>query len=240
MATFVLVHGAYHGGWCWSRVADRLRSFGHIVFAPSLSGLAENGHRLHVDITHGDHIEDVTRVIEWNDLQDVILVGHSYGGLIATGTSAGRARSRIKHMVVLDGSSPRSGQSMIDIAVPRVRETFISGIKDGLMALPSMEAMGVTDPADIAWVEPRLTPQPARTFLEPLVYDESMLAGLPKTFIRCAGVKGERGMSVTATRVKSLPDWTFCELATGHDAMVTMPDELTALLIDAAGRAASS
>jgi hypothetical protein len=155
---------------------------------------------------------------------------------VVTGVSTGRAHSRIKHMVVLDGSSPPSGQSMIDVAVPRVRDTFLSGIKDGLMALPSMEAMGVVEPADIAWVEPRLTPQPARTFQEPLVYDESKLAGLSKTFIRCAGVNGERGMSTTATRIKALPDWTFRELATGHDAMVTMPDELTALLIDAAKR----
>ena len=236
MATFVLVHGAYHGGWCWSRVADRLRAKGHQVFAPSLSGLAEHAHRADADITHGDHIEDITRVIEWNDLTDVILVGHSYGGFIVTGTSAGRARPRIKHMVVLDGSSPLSGQSMIDIAAPRVRDGFLSGIKDGFMALPSMEAMGVVDPADIAWVQPRLTPQPARTFLEPLVYDERQLDGLAKTFIRCTGVAGERAMSVTATRVKVLPDWTFHELPTGHDAMVTMPDELAALLTGATER----
>jgi pimeloyl-ACP methyl ester carboxylesterase len=236
MATFVLVHGAFHGGWCWGRVVDRLRRHGHVVFAPSLSGLAENGHRLHADITHGDHVEDVTRVIEWNDLTGVILVGHSYGGLVVTGASTGRAFPRIKHMVVLDGSSPQSGQSMIDIAVPRVRETFLSGIRDGLMALPTMEAMGVIDPADIAWVEPRLTPQPARTFLEPLVYDENKLAGLSKTFIRCTGTKGERAMSATAARVRALPDWTFHELPTGHDAMVTMPDELTALLLAAAER----
>ncbi len=236
MATFVLVHGAYHGGWCWTRVVDPLRAQGHEVFAPSLSGLAEHGHRVHAYITHGDHIEDVTRVIEWHDLKDVILVGHSYGGLIVTGTSAGRAHARIKHMVVLDGSSPLSGQSMIDIAAPRVREMFVGGIKDGFMALPSMEAMGVVDPADIAWVQPRLTPQPARTFLEPLIYDEAKLNGLAKTFIRCTGVNGERAISVTAARVKSLADWTFHELATGHDAMVTMPDELTALLVGAAKR----
>lgn len=236
MADFVLVHGAFHGGWCWSRVVDRLRAQGHSVFAPTLSGLADNGHRFHADITNVDHIEDVTRVIEWHDLTDVILVGHSYGGLVVTGVATGRAHARIAHMVVLDGSSPQSGQSMIDIAVPRVRETFISGIKDGKMALPTMEAMGVVEPADIAWVEPRLTPQPARTFLEPLVYDEAKLNALAKTFIRCAGVKGERGVSVTASRVKALPDWTFHELATGHDAMVTMPDELTALLTGAANR----
>lgn len=236
MATFVLVHGAYHGGWCWSRVTDRLRAAGHVVFAPSLSGLAENGHRAHADIAHTDHIEDVTRLIEWYDLSGVILVGHSYGGLIVTGTSAGRARDRIKHMVVLDGSSPLPGQSMIDIAAPRVREGFLAGIKDGFMALPSMEAMGVVAAADIAWVQPRLTPQPARTFLEPLIYDESKLAGLPKTFIRCTGVNGERAISITAARVKDLPDWTFHELPTGHDAMVTMPGELAALLVDAARR----
>lgn len=236
MSTFLLIHGAWHGGWCWARVVDRLRAKGHSVFAPSLSGLAEHGHRIDAKIGHGDHIEDATRVIEWNDLMDVVLVGHSYGGLVVTGTAAGRARPKIKHLVVLDGSSPLSGQSMLDIALPRVRESFTVGIKDGMMALPTMEAMGVVDPADIAWVSARLTPQPARTFQEPLVYDESKLVGLPKTFIRCTGLNGERGMSVTATRVKSLPDWTYRELATGHDAMVTMPDELTALLIAAAAR----
>src|SRR5690606_33571557 len=107
---------------------------------------------------------------------------------------------------------------------------------DGLMALPSMEAMGVFDSADIAWVQARLTPQPARTFQEPLIYDERRLDGLPKTFIRCTGVNNDRGMSPTATRIKALPDWTYRELPTGHDAMVTMPDELSALLIAAAGR----
>ena len=236
MSTFVLVHGAFHGGWCWSRVVERLRAQGHGVFAPTLSGLADNAHRFDAAITNLDHIEDVTRVIEWNDLKDVILCGHSYGGLVVTGVATGRAHSRIKHMVVLDGSSPLSGQSMIDIAAPRVREGFLSGINDGKMALPSMEAMGVVDAADIAWVEPRLTPQPARTFLEPLVYDESKLENVAKTFIRCTGVNGERAVSVTAARVKALPDWTFHELATGHDAMVTMPGELSALLVDAAKR----
>ena len=92
MATFVLIHGAWHGGWCWARVTDRLRAQGHTVFAPSLSGLAEHGNRIDAAIGHDVHIEDTTRVIEWNDLDNVVLVGHSYGGLVVTGAAAGMVR----------------------------------------------------------------------------------------------------------------------------------------------------
>ena len=236
MATFVLVHGAWHGGWCWSRVTDRLRARGHQAFAPSLSGLAENGHRLSADIGHDVHIEDVTRVIEWNDLAGVVLVGHSYGGLVVTGVAAGRVRARLAHLVVLDGSTPRPGESMMDLAVPAMRDMFALRTEDGLMALPDIAAMGVTEPADVAWVQPKLTPHPAKTFQEPLHYDERRLAGLARTFIRCTGANGERVLSPSAARCRASPDWAFRELETGHDAMVTMPAELTELLEEAAGR----
>jgi pimeloyl-ACP methyl ester carboxylesterase len=234
MSTFVLVHGAWHGGWCWARVVERLRKRGHVVFAPSLSGLAEHGHRVSPDIGHGDHIEDVTRVIEWNDLSGVVLVGHSYGGLVVTGVAAGRARERLRHLVVLDGSTPKSGECMLDIARAPVRDSFLTAMKGGLMALPDMGAMGLFDPADVAWVQPRLTPHPAKTFQEPLIYDERKLGGLPKTFIRCLGADGTRSMSISAERCRGSADWTYRELKTGHDAMVTMPDEVTMLLEEAA------
>lgn len=236
MSTFVLVHGAWHGGWCWSRVAERLRATGHAVHAPSLSGLAEHGHRISADIGHDVHIEDVTRVIEWNDLDRVVLVGHSYGGLVVTGVAAGRVRERLAYLVVLDGSTPKSGECMLDLAVPRVRDGFVARTQDGLMALPEMAAMGIVDPADIAWVQPKLTPHPAKTFREPLIYDERRLDGLRKTFIRCTGADGERATSPSAERCKASADWTYRELRTGHDAMVTMPAELTALLEEVAGR----
>ena len=235
MSSFVLVHGAWHGGWCWRRVAERLRAKGHEVHTPSLSGLAEHAHRASPDIGHDVHVDDVTRVIEWNDLSDVVLVGHSYGGLVVTGAAAGRARDRLKHLVVLDGSTPRPGESMLDLALPAIRESFVARVNGGFMALPTMAAMGVTDPADVAWVESKLTPHPVKTFQEPIHFDAARLKGLKKTFIRCTGEKGERGMSPSAERCKAAPEeWSYKELATGHDAMVTLPDRLAEMFMEAA------
>jgi pimeloyl-ACP methyl ester carboxylesterase len=235
MSTFVLVHGAFHGGWCWKRVADRLRAKGHDVFTPSLSGLAEHAHRLSADIGNDVHVEDVTRLMEWHDLSDVVLAGHSYGGLVVSGTAGGRARERLRHLVILDGAAPRPGESMLDLAAPPVREMFKSGVKDGLMAKPTMTAMGVVDPADAAWVEPKLTPHPFKTFETPVQFDANRLKGLKKTYIRCAGANGERPISPSAERCKSAPgEWTYKELPTGHDAMVTMPDQLAEMFMEAA------
>jgi hypothetical protein len=137
--------------------------------------------------------------------------------------------------VVLDGTTPRPGESMLDLALPAVRESFVARVEGGFMALPTMAAMGVTDPADIAWVQGKLTPHPLKTFQEPIHFDASRLSGLRKTFIRCTGERGERGVSVSAERCKSAPgEWTYKELPTGHDAMVTMPDQLTEMLMEAA------
>ncbi len=235
MSSFVLVHGAWHGGWCWKRVADRLRAKGHEVHTPSLSGLAEHAHHLSPDIGNDVHVNDVTRLIQWHDLSDVVLVGHSYGGLVVSGVAGGPARDRLKHLVVLDGSAPNPGESMLDLALPAIRTMFEGGVKDGLMALPSMAAMGVTDAADIAWVQSKLTPHPFKTFKQPVQFDASRLKGLKKTYIRCTGEKGERGMSPSAERCKAAPDeWTYKELPTGHDAMVTMPDRLAEMFMEAA------
>ena len=118
MATFVLIHGAWHGGWCWARVTDRLRAQGHTVFAPSLSGLAEHGNRIDAAIGHDVHIEDTTRVIEWNDLDNVVLVGHSYGGTIAAFLAARYLEMGVPHpravLLSAPGTGPLKGGRLTD------------------------------------------------------------------------------------------------------------------------------
>src|SRR5713101_2147973 len=109
--TFVLVHGAWHGGWCWRRVSDRLRKAGHQVFTPTLTGLGERSHLARPDIGIDTHIEDVAKVFELEDLNDVILVGHSYGGMIITG-AAEKVVDRLRHLVYLDAMVPQDGQTV--------------------------------------------------------------------------------------------------------------------------------
>ncbi len=117
MATYVLVHGGGHGGWCYQRVARILRASGHEVYAPTLTGLGERSHLLNSDVDLHRHIEDVVAVLHYEDLRDVILVGHSYGGMVITGV-ADRASDRIGRLVYLDAATPRNGQSLVDVAGP--------------------------------------------------------------------------------------------------------------------------
>jgi pimeloyl-ACP methyl ester carboxylesterase len=113
MAQYVLVHGGAHGGWCWHHVAKRLRAAGHAVFTPTLTGLGERRHLLSADTDLETHITDVLNMMLFEDLSDVILVGHSYGGMVITGV-ADRARARIQQLVFLDAAIPRDGEALID------------------------------------------------------------------------------------------------------------------------------
>ena len=105
MATFVLVHGAWHGGWCWKKVAPLLRSAGHEVYTPTLTGLGERDHLLTRDIGLDTHIQDIVNVLEYEELTQVVLVGHSYGGMVVTGV-AERAHERLRQLVYLDAATP--------------------------------------------------------------------------------------------------------------------------------------
>src|SRR5262249_25595660 len=117
MATFVLVHGAWHGGWCWRDVAARLRRAGHDVYAPSLTGLGERAHLARPGIALDDHVQDVVALLQMEALSDVVLVGHSYGGMVVTG-AADREAARIRRLVYLDAFVPESGRCVLDYVVP--------------------------------------------------------------------------------------------------------------------------
>jgi pimeloyl-ACP methyl ester carboxylesterase len=232
MATYVLVHGGAHGGWCYGRVAPLLRAAGHEVFAPTLTGLGERAHLLGPDIDLDTHIRDVVAVLHYEDLRDVILVGHSYGGMVITGV-ADRAPDRIGHVVYLDAATPVNGESLAELAAPlmaaaRSRGRVVDGVE--LVLFPGTEPLphyGVTDPDDIAWMEARLTPHPFRCFAQPLVLeDEAAVAAIPQTHIVCTSTLVTRDPARLAAA-----DGRVWDIDTGHDLMITEPAAVAELLL---------
>jgi len=231
---FVLVHGAWHGGWCWGRVSERLRAAGHRVFTPTLTGLGERRHLLSRDVSLGMMFQDVIGMIEAEKLDEVILVGHSFGGTIVTGV-ADRIPQRIAQLVFLDGSLAESGQSLLDGVMPAeiaASRRAAAQAHDGGVSLPppKAEALGISDPADAAWVEREMTPHPFATFTEIVRWRAPIGNGRPKTYVDCtqppyaplAGLKA---------RLRGRSEWPFIGLKTGHDAMISAPAELTAILL---------
>ena len=231
--TFVLVHGAWHGGWCWSRVADRLRTAGHQVFTPTQTGLGERRHLLSKDITLDTFIKDIVNVIEAEELSNVILVGHSFGGLAISGT-ADAMPDRIRHLVYLDSLMVEGGKSPFDSLPPDVvaaRRKAAEETSGGLsLPAPPPSAFGVSDAKDTDWVKRRLTPHPLGTYTSTLNIKGPVGNNLPRTYIHCttpsyAALQGSRNW------VKAQQGWRWAEIATGHDAMVMAPEELTRMLI---------
>ncbi len=241
MATFVLVHGAWHGGWCWSRLIPFLEAAGHRAFGPSLTGCGDKVRLLSPEIGLSTHIEDIVKLIQEQRLGQVILVGHSYGGMVITGV-ADRVPDQVAHLVYFDTFVPRDGQAMADFA-PLVKSVFRWQARrrgDGWRIDPPRgETFGVTAEPDVKWVRAMVTPQPLKTFEEPLrLSDPDVVSHFPGTHITCTG----RGFLVWLIRqlnsARALPPkelgWRLRQLPTGHDAMITMPRELAGLLLEVA------
>jgi pimeloyl-ACP methyl ester carboxylesterase len=230
--TYVLVHGAWHGGWCWRRVADRLQAAGHRVFTPTLTGLGERAHLIRPGITAEFFADDLVAVLDAEELDDVILVGHSFAGRPIS-IVADRVPGRLRHLVYLDAGLPVNGQSHLDGMSAAVRDARFAAAQafDGGLSLPppSPADLGVTDPADAAWLTRRMTPQPFATFTTPTQLAHPLANGRPATYIRCTS-PAYAPMADSAARAKAMPGWSYVELATGHDAMVTAPGELAAIL----------
>ncbi len=233
MATYVLVHGGGHGGWCYAKVKRRLEEAGHEVFAPSLTGLGDRAHLLSDAVDLDLHITDVVQLLHSWDLRDVILVGHSYGGMVVTG-AADRATDRVGKLVYLDAANPRNGQSLVDVAGPTLELARPSGqVVDGveLVLLPAPGAgafYGVTDPADLAWMDERLTAQPWRCFEQKLeLGDEAALWAIPQFHIVCEMTLLTRDPAmIEAARAEG----RLWHVDTGHDLMITEPDFVAAAL----------
>jgi pimeloyl-ACP methyl ester carboxylesterase len=237
MATYVLVHGGGHGGWCYQKVARLLRAAGHEVYTPTLTGLGERSHLLGPGIDLDLQIGDITAVLHFEDLRDVILVGHSYGGMVVTG-AADRAADRVGKLVYLDAANPTNGQSLVDVTrggieFIRPHGKVINGIELVLLPDPGAHMLyGVTDPDDAAWMADRLTPHPWACFEQKLVLtDEEAVWSIPQFHIVCT--------STLATRDPELMDRARAEgrlwdIDTGHDLMITEPEAVADALLEVA------
>ena len=239
MATFVLVHGGWVGGWYWQKVIPFLEAAGHEVYAPTLTGLAERAAELSPDIGVETHIQDVVSLLEEKNLHGVILVGHSYGGMVITGV-VDQAPERIAHLVYLDTFVPRDGESMADVS-PMVigllrRQAQAHG--DG-WRIDSRGTYGVTTEPDRSWVLSKVTPQPLKTLEQPLhLKNPAIVSAKLRTHIECTGggfffslMKHIAYVAISRSHPREA-GWRLRQLPTGHDAMITMPRELADLLLE--------
>lgn len=236
MATFVIVHGAWSGAYAWRWVRPLLRAVGHEVFTPTLTGLGDRSHLATPGTDLDTHVEDVVAVLYYEDLIDVVLVGHSYGGLVITGV-ADRAPERIGRLVYLDADVPLDGESEMDFVSDEERAAYEGAARTSgngwRVPPPFPDPLPPGLPPHVVWGVARMTPMPLRAMSQP-----SRLSGpapdIPRTYVYCTeGKDGERPLR-NLDRIRSDSSWRFVELAADHVAHVTAPAKLTATLLDLA------
>jgi pimeloyl-ACP methyl ester carboxylesterase len=231
---FVLVHGAYMGAWSWGPVARILRSHGHQVFTPTQTGVGERRHLLSPAIDMETFVQDVLDVLLGDDLSDVVLVGHSYGARSACGV-ADRIRSRIRRLIFIDGGLPIEGCSRLDAMPPEERRKRIEASMafDGGISVPPPPAseFGVSDPAVCDWMDSLMTPQPLSVDKTAQKLDHPVGNGRPVTYVRCTDHPPFSQVERHAAYARAQPGWRYVEIAAGHAAIVTHPQQLTQILL---------
>lgn len=237
----VLVHGAWHGAWCWRRVLPWLRGAGVEAHAVTLTGVGERAHLLSPAIDLHTHIQDVIGLIEAEELPRVVLVGHSYAGMVITGVADRLQRERpglLAHLVYLDAALPYPGDSWSSHHTPETKQARMDAAQSsgGLSFPPPDAALFGLQGADRDWVNRRQTPQPFKLYQQPLDFDAERVARVPRTFIDCTQ-PALATIAPSRVRVRSEPGWQVLELATGHDPMVSEPQALADLLLGIQRRA---
>ena len=231
--TFVLVHGSSAGGWCWRRVADRLEQRGHKVFTPTLTGLGERSHLMSANITLQTHIADVVNVIKWENLENVVLVGHSYGGWIVSG-AAEEVLPKIASIVFLDAFMPENGQKVLDTNSERSRAEIAAALRKGEVSRPPPPAeTWAVNEKDRAWFNAKATAQPIGVALTPIALTGARDRVPKKTFIRATGYPHQHFDRFYA-KTKADSSWRTYEVPSGHEVMIDMPDRLTEILLEVA------
>ena len=221
MSTFVLVHGTWHGGWCWKKLEPKLDRLGHKCFAPSLTTSAESG--------LSTHVKEVTNLLESQDLEGAILVGHSYGGLVITGVAD--RTNRVASLVYLDAIVAEHGESAFSLLGGMESEFRRNADANGLVSPWRPEDFGVTERTDVAWMKRLLRPFPMLTHQEKLAASDGKAKQLPRYFVHCT----QFGMGGFAQKIRQEGGTVF-ELDAGHDAMITEPEKL-AVILDKIARA---
>jgi pimeloyl-ACP methyl ester carboxylesterase len=215
-----------------------LQAAGHVVYAPTLTGLGERSHLASPEINLSTHIQDILNVLIYEDLTDVVLVGHSYSGMVIAGV-ADRAPERVTGLVYLDAFVPEDGQSLQDIFRPPNGEgvNLEALLVDGWrLPYPFLERpFGITSEADAQWVLDKITPQPVNTLLEPVHFMNGGAPAIPRTYIYLRSPGGQPQDTAFvwfAERARTQPGWTYHELVSGHDAMLIIPEAVAALLLE--------
>ena len=244
MATFVLVHGAWHGGWCWSKLTPLLLGPGASVYTPTLSGLGERAHlaemlnpeQLNLDL----HIRDIAQLLEYESLKDVILVGHAYAGMVITGV-AEVCPERLSHLIYVNGVVPADGECMAEQLIPVRGPEFAAWVQgcidrsQGYLPAPASpkeigRRWGIPDPADREWMFAKVTPQPAAAMAGRVHLGNPAAHSIPRSFIGGE----EAGFQPVAERVRAA-GWDTYHLDSGHDPMISHPRELADILLGIAG-----
>lgn len=234
MTTFVAVHGAWSAGWAWHRFHPLMAKWGHRLLTPTCTGLGERAHLIGPWVGLGTHVEDVCRVLEFEDLRDIVLVGHSYGGMVVTGV-VDRMPERIRHVVYLDALLPESGEAALDVlpaehgrAIDKLIETQGHG-----WLIPPPPLPPDTPAWDVELARTRRLPQPARTFREPLLLRQPHCE-VPRTYIYCRQANEFDSFARSAKRAQKDPSFAYLEMDASHNPHITQPLELARLLDDIA------
>jgi pimeloyl-ACP methyl ester carboxylesterase len=232
--TFVLVHGSWHGGWCWRRVADRLEAQGHKVFTPTLTGLGERVHLLTPAVDLNTHVADVVNLVKYESLKDIVLVGHSYAGNVIT-VAAEQMLPAIGSIVFIDAFLPGDGDTMLSMMAEGLRAATMDARAKGELSRPILPSAAFNvNKQDQAWVDSKLTPQPLGPSFTPIKYTGARERVPNKTYIRAVDFP-QPAFDACLSRCKADPTWrTHAVSGSGHDIMVDKPQELTDLLLRSA------
>jgi pimeloyl-ACP methyl ester carboxylesterase len=230
MASVVLAHGAWSSAWAWKKMRPLFRAAGHEFFSPTYTGLGQRAHLASPNIDLDTHVQDVVSAIEFEDLTDVTLLGHSYGGMVATGV-VDKVASRIARVIYLDAFAPKDGQSLFDLVSPKAQDNMRGGAAkegDG-WKLPINPMPPDTAPEDVAWASPRRRPQPIKTFEQKikLVSKEPLP---PRHYIYAKKNGPGDGFRQFGERAKSEAGWKYYEIDASHNPHITCPDVLMKLL----------
>jgi pimeloyl-ACP methyl ester carboxylesterase len=228
MAVFVVAHGAWSSGWAWRKMRPLMRATGHDFFTPSYTGLGERQHLASPSVNLSLHIDDVVNVLEFEDLREVVLIGHSFGGLVATGV-ADRVRNRIARVIYLDAFVPENGQSLMDMLPEQARDAMRSAanVKGDGWRVPPREMPPDTPEPDRTWAMPRRAAHPIAAFEEPLQLSGAPLP--PRAYIYCTRIDGDDRFGPFADRARR-ERWPYAEIDASHNPHITAPHDLCAAL----------
>jgi pimeloyl-ACP methyl ester carboxylesterase len=230
MTTFVVAHGAWSAGWAWKKMHPLMRELGHTLVTPTYTGIGERSHLAHAGIDLNTHITDILNVLEFEDLRDVILIGHSYGGMVATGV-ADRAPERISHLVYLDAFAPKNGEAAMGLQPESVRLRMADAVRlqGNGWRVPPNPLPPDTDPADITWAMPKRVMQPIKTFQQPIELTGTV-DQMPRSYIYCTRSGPGDVFRQFANRACTEPGWNYFEMDASHNPHITVPQELAVLM----------